>query len=268
MKSVGKAISGIGADLLEKTVGPANEDRHNTTVLFCSRENRFQKVKERIALRSGFSVSAAYDGEEALWILRKHLSRAEIGRLAIVTEFTLPLRTGLELCQFVRSHPRLSEASVLIVAEEGDSQQCIDLLESGADDCLREPVGPREIESRIVALLRRSERKAGVRGHWPFERVEIEGLVVDTARFEVSHNGQEIQLSYKEFTVLVLFLSRPGRALSYDEILSFVWGEHSDRRRENLKVLVHALRKKISGAPFIEAIRGFGYRMRDSPPIV
>ena len=62
MKSVGKAISGIGADLSEKTVGPANEDRHNTTVLFCSRENRFQKVKERIALRSGFSVSAAYDG--------------------------------------------------------------------------------------------------------------------------------------------------------------------------------------------------------------
>jgi len=268
MNSVGKAIPGIGTEGSPRSAKSAGEDRHNTTVIFCSRENRFGKVSERIALRSGFSVFTAYNGEEALWTLRKHLSRAEIGRLVIVTELNLPLKSGLEICRFVRSHPRLSEASVLIVSEDGDSEQCIEGLESGADDFLREPVGQREIESRIVALLRRSERKGSMRGHWPFERVEIEGLVVDTARFEVSLNGQEIQLSYKEFTVLVLFLSRPGRALSFDEILNFVWGEHSDRRRENLKVLVHALRKKISGAPFIEAIRGFGYRMRDSGPLV
>ena len=248
-------------------IPPVREDRHKATVLFCSREDRFRKIAERIGLRTGFSVSTARDGEEAVWILRKLLSRTEIGQLVIVTELSLPVKTGLDLCRFVRSQPRLDEASVLIVSEGDDPQQCIEGLEAGADDFLREPVSLREIESRIGALLRRSERKQLGGAHWPFERVEIEGLVVDTARFEVHLNGQAIHLSHKEFTVLALFVSRPGRALPYDEILDFVWGEHSERSRENLKVHIHALRKKIVGAPAIEAIRGFGYRMRDSSPV-
>ena len=235
----------------------------SATILFCARDDRFNTIAERLAQRSGYVASLAHNGEEAIWVLRKLLSRADMGQLVIVTELSLPLKSGIDLCRFVRSQPRLFETSLLIVSDDDDPQQCIEGLEAGADDFLREPVSLREIESRIGALLRRSERKERKVGHWPFERAEIEGLVVDTARFEVRLNGMAVHLSHKEFTVLTLFMSRPGRALPYDEILDFVWGEHSERSRENLKVHIHALRKKLSGAPIIEAIRGFGYRMRD-----
>ncbi len=240
--------------------------RHSATIIFCAKDDRFEKVAEHIGLRTGYFVSTAHDGEEAIWILRKLLSRSTLGRMVLVTEFSLPGRSGVDLCRFVRSQARLSDTSILIVSEEEDPQKCIEGLEAGADDFLREPVSLREIESRIGALLRRSERKEKKGGPWSFDRIEIDGLVVDTTRFEVRLHGTPVHLSHKEFTILALFVSRPGRAVPYDEFLDFVWGEHADRSRENLKVHIHALRKKLAGAAYIEAIRGFGYRMRDTSP--
>lgn len=243
---------------LSKTLRPS------AFILLCSASERFDAIAARLEKRTDYMIAKSRDKEEALWVLRKYLARNDLGELVLVAEDSPLNRSGLELCRFVRSHPRLSQSPVMIVSGDDDPQRCIEALDAGADDFLRESASLRETESRIGVLLRRLERRDTGGGRWPFERVEIGSLVIDTARFEVRVQNLPVKLTHKEFTVLTLFASRPGQVLPYDEILDYVWGEHSPRSRGNLKVQIHSLRKKLEGAPPIESIRGLGYRMSDS----
>jgi len=234
------------------------------TLLFADHDESVQRWIIRRSVQFVAKVLPVYDGEEALWVLRRIQSSEEQDGLLIVADLLLPKRDGLELCRFVRSEPSLCTVPFLMLAGGNDPEDAVISLDAGADDFLRKPFGLREYESRIGALLRRMERVSRKNAAYPFDRVEIGSLVVDTKRFEVRLHGKVVGLSYKEFQICVVLVSRYDRVVPYDDLIRLVWGEYNLTGRENLKVQVHSLKKKLLGGPSIEAVRGFGYRMRES----
>lgn len=232
-------------------------------VLLCAGGTELQSAASRLQLGPEWSHFPVRDGEEAIWSLRRLLAEKERQPIVLVADFILPPRGAIDLCRFVRSQKGMKSIPFLMVSDRDDPDLCIQSLECGADDFLRMPVSLRELLSRIRALVRRSEKKERRRGSLSFDSAEFDGLVVNTARHEVRLNGKPVSLSYKEFLIMGVLVGHSDRALSYEEILRLVWGEGADAGRETLKVHIHSLRRKIAGGPLIEAIRGYGYRMRE-----
>jgi two-component system alkaline phosphatase synthesis response regulator PhoP len=226
-----------------------------------------RKVYRRIDSElSGFSVASAFDGEEAVWMLRKFQASKSCDRLVVVADFHLLRRTGLDLCRFVRSQPSLAAIPFLMVGGEGDPHElCLASLEAGADDFLPKPFSAREFEARVGALWRRVERHIRKDRDFPFDRVQTGKLIVDTQKYEVRVSGEVVHLSHKEFLVCVVLVSKMGLAVRHEEFFQSVWGESSQVGKENLKVHIHSLRAKLGDEIVIEAIRGVGYRLRVGP---
>ncbi len=239
-----------------------------TSVLVADQDEALhRKVYRRIDSElSGFSVASAFDGEEAVWMLRKFQAAKSCDRLVVVADFHLLRRTGLDLCRFVRSQPSLAAVPFLMVCGEGDPHElCLASLEVGADDFLSKPFSAREFEARLGALWRRVERHIRKDRDFPFDRVQTGKLSVDTQKYEVRVSGKVVNLSHKEFLVCVVLVSKMGLAVRHEEFFQSVWGESSHVGKENLKVHIHSLRAKLGDEIVIEAIRGVGYRLRVGP---
>ena len=244
---------------------PAARERRRSfggsvTALVCEPDETLHRLVSRH--HSIARILSAHDGDEAMWILRKLQSALGQDFLLVISEFSLPKRPGLEICRFVRSLPSLSNVPFLMVASGDDPEIIVQCLNAGADDFLKRPFSPREFESRVGALLRRVERDDRKSSGYPFDRIEKGPLIVDTQRFEVRVHGKIAVLSHKEFQLLVVLVFRIDLVVPYEELLRSVWGEFYVVGRENLKVHIHSLKKKLAGGAMIEVVRGFGYRLK------
>lgn len=242
----------------------AQGQRPGGRVLVATQDESLHRLLFRPSAHSVGRIIPAHDGDEALWVLRKIQSAKTQEGLVVVADLGLPKIDGLALCRFVRSQTALSGIPFLMLAGGVDPEMCIRSLDAGADDFLRRPFSLREFDSRLGALRRRAEREEKS-SLYPFERVERGSFVIDTLRFEVRIDGKVVPLSHKEFQICVVLVSCIDRVVPYEDLLRSVWGEHYVVGRENLKVHIHSLKKKLGGSLAIEAVRGFGYRMKDCP---
>ena len=132
-------------------------------------------------------------------------------------------------------------------------------LMSGADDFISKPIKPRVLVSRIKGLLRR----VGANGSE--ETTRIGDLVIDREKYSVTYQGQELVFPRKEFELLSLLISKPGKVFTRDEIMNKVWGDDIIVGDRTIDVHIRSLRKKFGDhADLIETVRGVGYRFRDS----
>ena len=132
----------------------------------------------------------------------------------------------------------------------------------GRSVTLPKPFSAREFEARLRALKRRVERDDREKNEFPFDRVQIGHLVVDTQKYEVRLHNRLVRLTYKEFLICTILVSNVGMLVRYDDLLLLAWGKDVEVGRETLKVHIHSLRGKLAGGPLIEAVRGVGYKMR------
>ncbi len=197
----------------------------------------------------GYAVDTAADGEAGL-----NLALDGAPDL-IVLDIMLPKLNGYEICRAVRE--RGIETAIVMLTAKGQEDDVILGLNLGADDYIRKPFRVRELLARAKALLRRTKSQAG-------ESIRFGDCELDPGARKLFRNGAEIALTAKEYRLLEYLATRPGRALTRDQILDAVWGHSIMVTSRSVDRCVTTLRAKIEPDPhrpvYIQTVRDIGYR--------
>ncbi len=200
--------------------------------------------------KEGYTVVTASDGEAG--ILMAERENPDL----IILDIMMPKMDGVEVCRVLRSRPQFAQTVIaFLTAREEDFSQ-IAALETGGDDYITKPIRPRVFLSRIRALLRRSERN----DKEALENItHIGDLAIDRDRILVQRGEEIIELAKKEFELLNLLVSKPGKVFSREEIFNKVWGTDVIVGNRTIDVHIRKLREKI-GDHYIKTIKGIGYK--------
>jgi two-component system, OmpR family, alkaline phosphatase synthesis response regulator PhoP len=165
----------------------------------------------------------------------------------------MPKKSGVEVCEILRTQPIFHDTLILMLTALNDEGFHIKGLESGADDYVNKPVSPKVIVSRVGALLRRSNKESGEK------TLKRGNLSIDPTKFEVLVDDRQVTLAKKEFELLYLLASRPGRVFLRNEILNQVWGNDVIVGDRTIDVHIRKIRQKL-GLDCITTVKGVGYK--------
>ena len=183
----------------------------------------------------------------------------------IVLDLMLPGLDGLELCRRLRS--QMINIPVLMLTARSSELDRVLGLELGADDYLTKPFSIMELQARVKAILRRVELSAQQQAVNPDERIEAQSLVIDVSGRNVFIDNQPVELTAKEFDLLLHFARHPGRVYSRGQLLDHVWGYSHNGYEHTVNSHINRLRKKIENNPqqaqYIETVWGVGYRFKE-----
>lgn len=198
-------------------------------------------------IKEGFTVKTASNGREAVKLAKSF--NPEL----ILLDVMMPEMDGMETCVELRKLDNLKNTFITFLTARGEDYSQIAGFDAGADDYIIKPVKPRVLVSRIKAMLRRSVTQE--------EQVadEIGGLRIDRERYLVIQDGEELTLPKKEFELLSLLISSPGKVFNREKILASVWGEEVVVGDRTIDVHIRKLREKI-GDNLIKTIKGVGYK--------
>jgi len=194
-----------------------------------------------------FSVQLAFNGRDAITVAKKF--RPDL----IILDVMMPEMDGVETCIELRKIPELKNVLIAFLTARGEDYSQIAGFEAGADDYITKPIKPRVLVSRVKALLRRTERTEN-------PQVVSSILSIDEERYLAIREGKEIILPKKEFELLKLLLSKPGKVFTRDNIFSEVWGNDAVVGERTIDVHIRKLREKI-GDKFISTVKGVGYKL-------
>jgi len=205
--------------------------------------------------KEGYDVVVAYDGEDALEKFKKENPDL------IILDIMLPKLSGLEVCRIIR---RTSNVPIIMLTAKGEDMDKVIGLELGADDYVSKPFSLRELVARIKAILRRT--KLPVNSSKAKEKLEFDDVVIDIKGRIVTKKGVQVELSPKEFDLLVTLAENEGRVMSREYLLSHVWGEDFYGDDRTVDVHIRWLREKLEDDPsnpkYIQTVRGIGYILR------
>ena len=217
-------------------------------ILVVDDESRMRKLVHDFLTREGYAVVEAADGEEALDIF---YSDKEIS--LIVLDVMMPKINGWEVCREIR---KISKLPIIMLTAKGDESDELNGFEIGADEYISKPFSPKILVARVTALLRRANKigeTADIR--------EAGGIVMDKPAHTVAIDGQNIDLSVKEFELLDYFMNNRGIALSRERILDSVWSYDYFGDARTIDTHVKKLRSKMGAkGDYIKTVWGVGYK--------
>jgi len=193
----------------------------------------------------GYDVTTAKDGSEA--IDKAKQVKPEL----IILDIMMPRKTGVEVCEYLRSQPDFQETLIIFLTAMSDEASHIRGFETGADDYVNKPISPKVLVSRVNALFRRRKPEGKV--------LKLGGLTIDPERFVVIVDETEVILAKKEFELLHLLAGKPGRVFLRNEILSQVWGNDVIVGDRTIDVHIRKIRQKL-GIDCITTVKGVGYK--------
>lgn len=199
--------------------------------------------------KEGYEVVTANNGEEGL-------KRAEQFQPdLIVLDIMMPVMDGVEVCRQLRTQPAFKNTIITFLTAREEDYSQIAALDTGGDDYITKPIRPRVLMSRIKALLRRNDR-----GEEDDVRVmHVADIEIDLDQIIVRRGEERIELAKKEFDLLTLLASKPGKVFSRDEIFNRVWGTDVIVGNRTIDVHIRKLREKL-GDCYIKTIKGIGYK--------
>ena len=198
--------------------------------------------------KEGYEVFTASDGNEALDKARLHHPDL------IILDIMMPKKTGVEVCQILRTQPEFTQTLIIFLTALSDEAVQIKGLESGADDDVTQPVSPKVLNSRVHAIFRRIKQEPDEN-----KRIRIGNFSIDPASYLVTIDDREVSLAKKEFELLYLLASKPGRVLLRNEILSQVWGSEVIVGDRTIDVHIRKIRQKLN-TDCITTVKGVGYK--------
>ena len=205
-------------------------------------------------------VELAFDGRSGLAAAEKKSFDL------VVLDLMLPGIDGLEVCRQLRTRPVYTPI-MMLTAKAAEFDRVLG-LELGADDYLTKPFSIRELVARVKALFRRIEHLQSVAGSQPEETLQFADLEIDVAKRDVRMAGDPVNLTSREFDLLLHFLRNPGRVYTRLQLLDTVWGYGYDGYEHNVNCHINRLRAKIekdqARPQIILTVRGVGYRLGDA----
>lgn len=212
-------------------------------------------IRELLAFnlkKNGYEVETAADGREAL----AKAPKADL----VLLDIMLPEIDGLEVCRRLKSSPQTNGIPIIMLTAKAEEIDRVLGLEMGADDYVVKPFSMRELIARVKAVLRRSHQDDKAKG----ESLAIGSLRIDFSSYQVWLHDEPVALTPKEYELLKLLVTNPGRAFSRDELLERIWGYEYYGDTRTVDVHIRHLRAKLAAAPeisdAIETVRGVGYR--------
>lgn len=201
--------------------------------------------------KEGYQVFTSSNGKKAIEMAR------EIHPHLIMLDVMMPDLDGIETCREIRASEGLKNVVITFLTARGEDYSQIAGFDAGADDYITKPIKPRVLISRVNALLRRYNVSSPA-GAEP-NKITIGDLVIDREAYIVTYQGEEFQLPKKEFELLALLASKPGKVYSRDKILKKVWGDEVVVGDRTIDVHIRKLREKL-GDKYIRTVKGVGYK--------
>ncbi len=198
--------------------------------------------------KENFTVIAATNGIEALKIADK--LKPDI----ILMDVMMPEMDGIETCRKMKENSSLKETPIVFLTARGEEYSELAGFEAGADDYIIKPIKPRVLISRIKALLRRKFNNKELES-----QIEFENLLIDRETFTVTYNKNILKFPKKEFELLSLLASKPGKVYTRDQILESIWGDDVLVVDRTIDVHIRKIREKLDDN-FIQTIKGVGYK--------
>jgi two-component system alkaline phosphatase synthesis response regulator PhoP len=197
--------------------------------------------------KEGFWVYTATNGADGIQLAKK------IHPDLIVLDMMMPVKDGIATCRELRSMDEFKNTLIAFLSARDEDYSQIAGFESGADDYITKPIKPKVFISRVHALMRRLEEKSTP------NNIKVGNIEIDKEKYIVIKEGKEITLPRKEFELLGLLVSKPGRVFKREEILNKVWGNDTIVGDRTIDVHIRKLREKI-GDEMFKTIKGIGYK--------
>ena len=225
-------------------------------ILVVDDDRQIVRLVQSYLQQSGFTVLTAYDGEEALHVLRREKPDM------VVLDLMLPRRDGLEITRIVRGDEALAAMPILMLTARIEDMDKLIGLELGADDYLTKPFNPPEVVARVKAILRRASGTLK-----PPAIVQVRGLRLDLERHIATIDDRLLDLTPTEFDLLRVLMQNPERAFTRGELIEKTLGYGYEGLERTIDSHIKNLRKKIEADPakpeYLETVFGVGYRLRE-----
>ncbi len=211
--------------------------------------------------KENFRVITAPDGVSGLATAQEYLPDI------IILDIMMPDKDGFEVCRALRANKNTAYIPIIMLSAKSELMDKVIGLEMGADDYMTKPFSPRELLARVKANLRRREFNSNITPAYEEKEIRCNNMLIRPERFEAMVDGMRLDLSPKEFEILHVLASNPGRVFTRDSLLEKIWGFDAIRETRTVDVHIRYLRQKIERDPgnpeYIETVRGVGYKFRD-----
>lgn len=217
----------------------------NLKIMVVDDESRMRKLVKDFLVKKGYDVVEAANGEEAVDIFFKDNDIS-----LIILDVMMPKMDGWQVCKEIRQY---SKVPIIMLTAKGDERDELTGFNLGVDEYISKPFSPKILVARVEAILRRTNQIEEV--------LEAGGIVLDKTAHQVTIDGKEIELSFKEFELLSYFVTNKGVALSREKILNSVWNYDYFGDARTIDTHVKKLRSKLGDkGEYIKTIWGMGYK--------
>jgi two-component system alkaline phosphatase synthesis response regulator PhoP len=224
-----------------KTVNP-----EDIKILLVDDEPDILEIISYSLKNAGYNIYTATNGIEAVE------QASKIEPHLIILDVMMPKMDGIEACEVIRKTEKIKNTLITFLSARGEDYSQIAGFNAGADDYLTKPIKPKILLSKVKSLLRRISIDQD-------EIIDLEDLIIDRSSYKVSLSGNELNLPRKEFELLYLLASRPGKVFKREYILESVWGKDVVVGDRTIDVHIRKLREKI-GNTFFKTVKGVGYK--------
>jgi two-component system alkaline phosphatase synthesis response regulator PhoP len=196
----------------------------------------------------GYQIKTASNGLDAIKVSKKFLPQL------IILDVMMPDLDGIETCERLRQDERFQETIIMFLTARGEDYSYVAAFDAGADDYVTKPVKPKVLVSKVKGLLRRMKKREATSSQLVFNN-----LVIDREEYKVTLKGKELSMPRKEFELLYLLASKPGKVFKRENIMEKIWGSDVVVGDRTIDVHIRKLREKI-GDRFFKTVKGVGYK--------
>ncbi len=223
--------------------------KKNIKILLVDDEQDILEIVGYNLSQEGYKIVTAANGKEAITKAKKEMPHL------IIMDVMMPEMDGIEAVENIRKIPELSDVIISFLTARSEDYSQVAGFDVGADDYITKPIKPKVLVSKVKALLRRLKED-----EQPTDTISIGTMIINREEYKIIKDGEEIILPKKEFELLYLLASKPGKVFKREEILSKVWGDDVVVGGRTIDVHIRKLREKI-GEELFRTIKGVGYKI-------